>query len=227
MKELIVKRVWALLLVIAMMLAIGAQPVMAAENHSVTPANYKSVAAKIAAAQEETVISQPDGDIHYYWGEDFFVVHDNSGYYLVEINEDFTHFYVNGKRYDISTNEAAVDIASVTFPTAWITIADTNNSFDVGGLPCSVVGGLVGGVVGGAVGSAVAGAVAGMFLGGIFPIDYKITVLFLKKSRIAEPGVPTIMEYYERVAVYGGPSSNLYQTELYYNTRTYIREQWD
>jgi hypothetical protein len=39
--------------------------------------------------------------------------------------------------------------------------------------------------------------------------------------------MPTVMEYYERIAVYGGPADDLYEDEFYYNARTYTQEYWE
>lgn len=240
------KRYLSFLLLATMLFTLGAQPVLAADVHmkvvepeaAVLPVEYEQVATKIAAAQEETVVKQGTDDIHYYWNTDSFVVKDSSGYYSVEINESFTQFVVNGKTFDITKSENNVEgtsVAAVTYPTPWSTMHDTTNTFDVGGLPYSVVGGLIGTAIGtmlpggaiSAIGGNVVGALAGMFIGGIFPSDYNITVKFLQRYRFLEPTQPTVMEFYERTAVYGGPSNNLYKTQLYYDTNTYTREFWD
>ena len=66
-----------------------------------------------------------------------------------------------------------------------------------------------------------------MYLNGQFPLDYKITVCYFKKYRIIELGPPLAIEYYERIAIYGGPANNLYQNTLYYNTRTWTEYSWE
>ena len=237
------KRFISMMMSLLMLFTIVFQPALAADikeiDSIVAAVKYQSVADKIAVAHETTIVPQKTGNIYYYWGDNSFVVKDNSGYYFVEYNEDFTQFSVNGKTFDISGKLFDVTVEgterstlAVTYPTAWTTMYDTNNSFDVGGLPHSVVGGLIGAAVGtltpaGGVSTivgTVVGALGGMFLGGVFPIDYKITVMLYKRFRILEPAMPTIVEYYERTAVYGGPSNDLYEDELYYDTRTYTQE---
>lgn len=237
------KRFFSIMLSVLIIFTMVVQPAVATsiyenpeEEVSIVEAvGYQSVATEIAAAQEITVVPQETGNIYYYWGINSFVVKDNSGYYFVEFNKDFTQFEVNGKSFDITKNENRSSALATTFPTAWSTMFDTNNSFDVGGLPHSVVGGIIGGAIGSlipgpklsiAVGTVI-GSLAGMFTGGVFPIDYKITVMFYKKVRVLEPGTPTIMEFYERIAIYGGPSNNLRDTELYYDARTYTEEYWE
>ena len=72
----------------------------------------------------------------------------------------------------------------------------------------------------------VVGSVAGVLIGGVFPVDYKLTVSFNRKSRILAPLYPTVVEFQERANVYGGPSRNLYQRCFYSNTCNYTVEQW-
>lgn len=237
------KKLCSLLLSVVMVVLLGVQPALATDKHEkfeedeaiVAPVEYQSVANKISETQKETVIQQGTENIHYYWGTDFFVVGDGNGYYIVNIIDDFTQFTVNGMTFDITVNESVVNTAAITYPTPWTIAVDTNNSFDVGGLPHSVVGGLIGAAVGSQIPSAglstivgtVLGSLAGMFIGGVFPVDYKLTVKFQKMIRILEPGNPTIIEHHDRVAIYGGPSNNLYATTFCYDTNTYTREAWE
>ena len=101
-------------------------------------------------------------------------------------------------------------------------------------MPYSVVGGLIGGAVGTLVSptwvsvlvSTLVGTFAGMFIGGVFPIDYKLTLMLYKAVRILDPNMPVVMEYYERTEVYGGPATNLYRDEIYYDSITYTQEYW-
>lgn len=244
------KRLISLIMSFMMLFTITSQPVLAANIQKksevtlslVTAAKYQDVEDKIAVAHETTVVPQETGNIYYYWGNNSFVVKDSNGYYFVEYNDTFTQFSVNGKifnasgkLFEVSREGNEESTLAITYPTSWSTMYDTNNSFDVGGLPHSVVGGLIGAAVGtlapsggiSTIVGTVVGALAGMFLGGVFPIDYKITVKLYKRYRILEPSMPTVIEYYERTAVYGGPSDNLYESELYYNTDTYTREYWE
>ena len=237
------KKFLAMVLSTAILFTMAAEPALATNIHAsqekavslVQPVEYQNVVKQIMEAQEETIISQGTGDIHYYWNDNSFVVKDSNGYYFVEINDAFTQFTVNGKEFAITRTINSTNNYGITFPTAWSTLYDTSNTFDVGGLPFSVLGGLIGSAVGalftrevvGAIVGSVVGALAGMFLNGVFPVDYKITVELLKKYRVFEPGRPTIFEYYEEIGVYGGPSNNLYQDELYYNASTYKEEEWE
>ena len=237
------KRIWGMLLAVTMLFSTGMQPALAAnmnesasENRFIVfPMEYQSVAAKIAAAHEETVVQQEEGNIHYYWGINGFVVQDNSGYYFVEINEEATQFTVNGKAFEITKCETATNIGAITYSDTWGTMFDINQTFDVGGMPLSVVGGLIGSALGSAVPSggvstivgAVLGTLAGTYLNGVFPIDYKLTVIFLKQVRLLVAGNPSVLEYNEEFGVYSGPVNDLYETELYYNTKTYTDEYYE
>lgn len=190
---------------------------------AVSSVEYETVAAEIAAAQTETTVTQGAETIHYYWGDNSFVVHDDSGYYFVEINENFTQFLVNGKSFEIFSNTRGI-----SYLVDWYPLHDFEKTFDVGGLPHSVVGGLIGSAVGSlfsggtaVVVGAVAGAMAGMFLSGMFPVDYKLTVSFQQMFHILDPNIPVVAEFYEEIHVYGGPSNDLYESELYSDVRTY------
>lgn len=122
----------------------------------------------------------------------------------------------------------------MTYPTPWVTLYDMHDVYDLGGQPLSITSSIItsallgkyAGPTGMVVG-AVVGSLGGMFLNGKLPIDYNITVDFLKQTRILEAGLPTIFEYYERLGIYGGPANNLYQTELFYDTRTYTRDIYE
>lgn len=244
------KRYISMIMSFIVLFTIVTQPVSAANLQkrpeeavsTVKAIQYQDVSDKIAAAHKTTVVHRATGDIYYYWGTNSFVVEDNNGYYFVEFNDALSQFSVNGKLFNISgvlidssRGVGRENTLAITYPTPWTTVYDISNSFDVGGLPHSVVGGLIGAAVGTLVPSGgistivgtVVGALAGMFLSGVFPMDYKITVMLYKKVRTLEPGIPTVMQFYERTAVYGGPSNNLYETRLYYNTDTYTREYWE
>ena len=207
--------------------SVAAVDVKAEESKlAVSPIDFQAVESKIATAQSETVIHNEFGNVHYYWGENSFVVQDSSGYYLVEIDEDFNQFYVNGKAFDITRAKAN----EVTYPSDWVVLYDTETTFDVGNLPHSVVGGLLGSAIGGlfsggtaAVVGAVSGALIGAFAGGVFPADYNLTVVFYMRYRVLEPGPPVILEYYESLGVYCGPTRNLYEMTLFYDNNTYER----
>ncbi len=181
----------SLLMVFSMSPLAFATDIAGESNSAISPVDYQYVAAEIAAAQDETVIQQMSEDIHYYWSTNSFVVQDGSGYYLVEFDKNNDLFYVNGKpfRITISTTSNAIPKSgnSSGFPTPWVTVIDSKSSFDVGGLPASVVGGIVGGALGGgsgAVAGAVICAVAGMLIDGVFPIDYNLTVTHLKSLMV-------------------------------------------
>ena len=45
--------------------------------------------------------------------------------------------------------------------------------------------------------------------------------MYVQKVRILEIGTPTVHEYYVSLGVYGGPSNDLYESELYYDVDTY------
>lgn len=243
MKQL--KKFLSLILSIAILFAVGMQPVLASNVYketveteaSVQPVGYRQVAMKMAVAESETVVKQNTGDIHYYWGENYFVVQDENGYYFVEIDDGFSYFIVNGKTFSIEESKSAASIAAKAVTSNsknWSTAYDINTTFDVGGLPHSVVGGLIGGAIGtlvpGPVLSTVIGAVLGTLIGtfltGVFPVDYKLTVQYLKRLRTLELALPTVIEFYERTAIYGGPNRNLYETTLHYSTRTYTEQYW-
>lgn len=233
------KKFLSMMLSVIMLLTAVVQPVLAIDGNKQSDAvveavGYQSVANKIAVAEEITMVPTEKGNMYYYWGNNSFVVKDNNGYYAVEINEDFTQFVVNGKTFSIAINENKPSVLAGTYATDWVTMYDTNNTFDVGGMPHSVVGGLIGSAIGSFIPSVglstiiggVLGTLAGTFLGGVFPVDYKITVMLYKRFRYIQMAQPTVIEYYERVAVYGGPANNI-NTTLYYNTDTYTQEYWD
>ena len=199
----------------------------------VKPVTYQDVAEEILMSHETTEIHQETGDYYYFWGDNSFVVKDSTGYYFVQYSEDFTQFSVNGKTFNRAfnavLNENEATPFEATYPSDWYIVYNTNNTFDVGGLPHSVVGGLIGSAVGSLIPSgglstmvgAVVGALGGMFLSGVFPVDYKITVMALKQFRILSVG-PAEIEYYEREVVYGGPAAQLQSTTLYFDSRSYI-----
>lgn len=194
----------------------------------VQPLQLNAVEHYIAVSTSVESIKINNKDVTYYFGDGFTVVEEHTGYYLIQYNGSFSWITVNGT--PIETAAIPVVSPAVTVPTAWSTIIDTGYvSFDVGGLPLSVVGGLIGGAIGGlvtggagAIISAVSGALIGMFLNGVFPNDYWLTVRFCSKVRIIQID-PTIGEYIDTCEVYGGPSSNKKQKSLYYNSDRYER----
>ena len=195
-----------LLLSICMMFIIGTQSAAAVvmnekmkENGAVVPAlEYQSVADKIAIAQEKSTVRIGAETVHYYWSENSFVAQDSNGYYYVEINEDFTQFNVNGKAYDITriSNNTGVPIPNdVSYPTEWSTIYI-------------------------AIG-AVAESVTAVLIDGLFPTDYVLTVKFYKEIRMLGP---IEMEHFDKISIYGGPSSSPYKTTFYFGSETYVKE---
>ena len=232
----ILKRLLPLVLSICMLFTIGTQSAAAAtmnECSAAVPAlEYQSVTDKIAVAQEETTVQIGTETAHYYWGENSFVVQDSSGYYYVEINEDFTQFFVNGKAYDITrrSNDTGIAIPNdVTYPTEWSTIYDEVLSFNVGGLAIGIAGGIIGGTIATYFSSkllniaigAVTGALSSTFIDGFFPMDYELSVDYLKMIRMLGP---IEMEHFDAVGVYGGPPDDIYETEFYYGIDNYVKE---
>ena len=234
------KRLMPLLLSICMMFIIGTQSAAAVvmnekmkENGAVVPAlEYQSVADKIAIAQEKSTVRIGAETVHYYWSENSFVAQDSNGYYYVEINEDFTQFNVNGKAYDITriSNNTGVPIPNdVSYPTEWSTIYDETFTFDVGELPPSIIAGLVSSVLTGltknpyisiAIG-AIAESVTAVLIDGLFPTDYVLTVKFYKEIRMLGP---IEMEHFDKISIYGGPSSSPYKTTFYFGSEPYVKE---
>lgn len=234
------KRFTSLFLALAMVLGLSGQAfaaeVQKADENAVSivkPVTYQDVAEEILMSHETTEIHQETGDYYYFWGDNSFVVKDSTGYYFVQYSEDFTQFSVNGKTFNRAfnavLNENEATPFEATYPSKWYIGYDETYVFDVGGLPHSVVAGLISGklasyvsgpIVSALVG-AVVGAVGGMFLSGVFPVDYKITVMTLKQFRILSVG-PTEIEFYEREVVYGGPAAQPQSTTLYFDSRSYI-----
>ena len=234
----------SVLLSVVMIIVLASQPILAtnAENSAnsataVSAIDYQSIADKITEAKESFSVPSGDSFFDYYWGSNYFVVHDESGYYYVEHNDDFTLFYVNGIEFNFKLavyNNHATSFRD-DYPTQWFTIYNTTDTYNVGGLPSSVIGGIIGAAIGSlvpglllsAIVSIVVGSLASTLIDGKLPLDYKITVRFFKQYRIITLGPPLTIEYYERIGVYGGPSTNLYQSTLYYNTRTYTEYNWE
>ena len=201
---------------------------------SVDPVTYQAVASEIIKAKNETVVQQAGENYHYYWDENSFIVKDSSGYYFVEINEDFTKFFVNGKAFEITTRNAN-NSNGITYPTSWVTSIDAERTFDVGGIPASVAGGMLASAITSGLAVFTGGlsawvkvivenfvsAVAGVVIDGLLPIDFLVTVHYLMKYRIIEPALPTIIEYYSSVTIYSGTSKDLYKDVLVFDDRTY------
>ena len=117
----------------------------------------------------------------------------------------------------------------------WAVVDEDEKTYDVGGMPVSIVASLIvgstviktTGSVKAAIASAVASAVVAVILGAEFPLDYKITVTYLKEIRIVDPGpLPVVVEYHENVGVYGGPSDDLYETTFHEYDDTWTEEAW-
>ena len=192
---------------------------------AVTPATYQTVATRIIEAEEETEIQFRGEEIHYYWGDGFFVAKDDSGYYFVEYNKDFTNIKVNGRPIQViqrASNE-------ITYPTSWVTSVDKTWTFPLGDLPLSAATGLVISVIGAyisknmsvTIATSLASTLAVFLVNGFFPGDSKLTVSFLWKYRIIESALPTIIEHYKEVEIYYGKTNDLFQDLIYGDSETY------
>ena len=197
------KRLMPLLLSICMMFIIGTQSAAAVvmnekmkENGAVVPAlEYQSVADKIAIAQEKSTVRIGAETVHYYWSENSFVAQDSNGYYYVEINEDFTQFNVNGKAYDITRIS---NNTGVPIPNDVSYPTEWSTIYDE-----------------------TFTFVTAVLIDGLFPTDYVLTVKFYKEIRMLGP---IEMEHFDKISIYGGPSSSPYKTTFYFGSETYVKE---
>lgn len=208
-------------------------------NSFVNALEYQSVASEIVAAKQTTVIPHEAGNTYYYWNDNSFVVKDNSGYYRVEISEDLTQFVVNGRVFPITSfivaeKEPTSNNKAMTYPTPWATAYNINNSFEVGGMAVSIVVGIVVSIVARNISAGlksivalnVANSMASTFLSGVLPVGYTLTTTIYVRTRTIAPIYPTVVEFDERVGVYGGPSNNPRKHTFCYNTANYTVEQW-
>ena len=211
--------------VLCISLIVPASAAAPQSNTSVKPLNESDVADYIEAATETHDEVLNGETVTYYFGENFGVAKDSTGYYLAKCGGDPLWISVNGRMLEIQTTPTISP--GIDLPTPWSTVIDTGyKSVDIAGLSTTAAGLAIQLLMASIPGGEVAGDV---FANAIENLGYKIlpdgyyaTIHFVSKSRIIEIH-PTVVEFKDTLTVHMGPGNNKFKHLLINNHDTHTR----
>lgn len=216
--------------VLCISLIVPASAAAPQSNTSVKPLNESDVADYIEAAtvtHDEVLNGET---VTYYFGENFGVAKDSTGYYLAKCGGDPLWISVNGRMLEIQT--APTISPRIDLPTPWSTVIDTGRqSVDIAGLSITAAGLAIEVYMSTAVpGGAVAGSVISTAIAHlgykVLPDGYYATVRFVSKYRIIKIH-PSIAEYDDTLTIHMGPGSNKLKHLLINNHDKYEKRLGD
>lgn len=199
-------------------------------NTGVQPLTESDVSAYIQAATRTRTEVLNGETVTYYFGENFGVAKDSTGYYLAQCEGSPIRLSVNGR--ELETKMLPVASPRIDLPTAWSTVVDTGRlSVDIAGLTVTAAGLAIELYMSTAIpGGGVAGSIISTAISQlgytVLPDGYYATVRFVSKYRIIKIH-PSIAEYDDTLTIHMGPGNNKLKHLLVNNHSNYEKRLED